>query len=147
MRQSYDKSYDKSLLTSVPIPNSLPNSLPNTTLLSELTSRMTVLNNIKEQFVSVNSSVATPISVPDLLFALENLGIRDNEFDNLNQSIGIYADQVAQNQSIKESDRQNTINLLSQIYAIKLNDSINKLNLVAYNEYIKSKQLQTQFKP
>jgi len=104
--------------------------------------RISILNNLKEQF----SNATTSINDNDLLQIYQTLGFRDNELNNLNLSIASYAEQIAQNNDIKEPDRQQTINLLSQIYSIKLNDSINKLNQVAYNEYLKSKQSQIQFK-
>jgi hypothetical protein len=111
--------------------------------LTDLTKRMIILNNIKEEF----TAPPIPISQADLLSLFENLNIRDAELQNLNVSIDSYADQVAQNTTVKEADRINTINMLSQIYGVKLNDSINKLNQVAYNEYLKSKQSQLKFKP
>ena len=111
--------------------------------LTDLTNRMIILNNIKEEF----TAPPIPISQADLLSLLQNLNIRDDELQNLNVSIASYADQVAQNTTVKEADRINTINMLSQIFGVKLNDSINKLNKVAYNEYLKSKEAQLKFKP
>ena len=116
--------------------------LTNNTYFSDIFDRISILNNLKEQF----GNATTSISDSDLLNIYQTLGIRGNELNNLNLSIASYAEQIAQNTALKEPDRQQTINLLSQIYSTKLNDSINKLNQVAYNEYLKSKQNQVQFK-
>ena len=123
----------------------------NSNNLQILTVKLIELNNLKEQFgdvvESTSTGVTTPISMAELRGILQTLGIRDDEFNNLNASIASYAQQIAQNNTIKEGDRKKMIDILSQIYAIKLNDSLNNLNAVAYNEYLKSKRQNIVFKP
>ena len=119
----------------------IPPNIPSNTFVA-ITERVTILNNLKEQFDNTFTQA-------QLLDIINILDIRDTELTNLNQIIANYIEQISQNNTIKEEDRKNTIDILSQIYAIKLNDSINKLNKVAYNEYLKTAQnkVHVSFKP
>ncbi len=117
----------------IPEPNS---TALNINVIKKYNSRITELNNIKELF----SNVAEPLNLDELDKILKDLGITNSELNNLSLSIDDYIDQISQNEAIKDNDKKRVLDLLSQIYAIKLNDSINSLNAVAVGEYLKMKQ-------
>ena len=121
------KQYD------IPKPNS---TAININIMKKYNNRIMELNNIKELF----SNIAEPLNLDELDKILKDLGITNNQLNNLTLSIDDYIDQILQNDKIKENDKKRVLDLLSQIYAIKLNDSINSLNAAAVGEYLKMKQ-------
>lgn len=121
------KQYD------IPKPNS---TAININIMKKYNDRIMKLNSIKELF----GNVAEPLNLDELDKILQDLGITNNQLNNLSLSIDNYIDQILQNDKIKEEDKKKVLDLLSQIYAIKLNDSINSLNAVAVGEYLKMKQ-------
>lgn len=123
------------------------NSKPQPTFTPEIASsvnkRIKDLTNLKEQF----TNLTTPLTNDQINTILKKLGMTDSELSNISVNISAYADQVAANDTISNDDKQKTLDLLAQIYIIKLNDSINKLNSIAYVEYVKSKDKNLQFAP
>jgi hypothetical protein len=113
------------------------------TMANAVNTRLKELSNLKEQFISVS----TPLNVDETNTIIQNLGLRDDELRNMNLAIDDYIDQIMQNEEVKETDKRKTLDLLAQIYAIKLNDSINKLNAVSLGEYFKSKPRDVLFTP
>jgi len=128
---------------SKPLPNSTANSM-DMNVINKYNSRMKEMNTIKELF----SSVPEPLNLDELDKLLQELGITNNQLNNMDMAINDYIDQIMQNNKIKDSDKKRVLDLLSQIYAIKLNDSLNSLNAVAVGEYLKMrKQNKIKFTP
>lgn len=118
--------------SNIPRPNS---TAINIDVIKKYNNRIKEFNNIKELF----GNVAEPLNLDELDKILKDLGITNNQLNNLSLSIDDYIDQISQNEKIKDNDKKRVLDLLSQIYAIKLNDSINSLNAVAVGEYLKMK--------
>jgi hypothetical protein len=132
---------NESTLTPTVTPTVTPIFTP--TITHAVNTRLKELSNLKEQF----GNLSTPLNLDETNTIIQNLGLRDDELKNMNLAIDDYIDQIMQNEEIKETDKRKTLDLLSQIYAIKLNDSINKLNAVSLGEYFKSKPRDVLFTP
>lgn len=128
---------------SSPLPNSTALGV-NMEIINKYNNRMKEMNNIKELF----ANVVEPLNLDELDEIIQELGITNNQLNNMDLAINDYIDQILQNDKIKEKDKNRVLDLLSQIYAIKLNDSINGLNAVAVGEYLKMrKQQKINFTP
>jgi hypothetical protein len=117
--------------------------VPTPTQKQKIQKQIAELTEVKEQFSNLTSAL-TESETNDVI---QNLGTTDADLSTIRRIVYDYANNIQINKYQNDADKQKTLDLLTSIYVIKLNDEINKLNAITYGEYERSKQYALQFKP